>query len=379
MKLFEQPKAEAVRQSLQEASKKHEKELCLLRKLLDFSPSQEDYDSTAGAEGIIMKKLRSIEVSMQALESRVAKIENSIEIPGNKTANGDVHVTVGQGVERNRKTLARALNLISRKADADEAEKSRASLNQAVLDANEELKHTIAALEKSNESITSLSQRIDVLSSEMHTKANHSDIKMIQTDASLISQHLEFQRATKEANEQSKCDLKIHDESISRNSEEISALAKRLTTLQMDLDSRASSESIDTVQQKVSEMSSTLSYKVEQGVFDSLRSNFEDRHATIAKLEQDLQSLISSQEAASAHLKSQLREQRDAVGQLVSGCVSREALATILGQMQRTEHSLSELTAEHLITKKQATLAAQFIAWYGNNSRKEDGSARFNC
>ena len=145
MKLFEQPKAEAVLQSLQEASKKHEKELCLLRKLLDFSPSQEDYDSTAGAEGIIIKKLRSIESNIQALESRVAKIENSIEIPGNKTANGDVHVTVGQGVERNRKTLARALNLISRKADADEAEKSRASLNQAVLDANEKLKHTVAA------------------------------------------------------------------------------------------------------------------------------------------------------------------------------------------------------------------------------------------
>ena len=288
-------------------------------------------------------------------------------------------MTIGQGVAHHRKALARALNLISGKADADEAEKSRASLNQAILDANEELKLTVASLAASNETINSLSQRIDVLSSEMHTKANHSDIKMIQRDASLISQHLNFQRATKEANEQSKCDLKIHDESISRNSEEISALAKRLTTLQMDLDSRATTESLNTVQQKVSEMSSTLSYKVEQGMFDSLRSNFEDRHATIEKLERDLQTLISSQEAASAHLNSQLREQRVAVGQLVSGCVSREALATILGQVQRTEHSLSELTAEHLVTKKQAALAAQFIAWYSNNSRKEDGSAGFNC
>ena len=288
-------------------------------------------------------------------------------------------MTVGQGVANNRKALARALNLVSGKADADEAEKSRASLNKAILDANEELKLTVASLDLSNEAISSLSQRMDVLSSEIHTKANHSDVKLIQKDASLIAQHLQFQRATKESIDATNGDLKVHNESISRNSEEITALATRLSTLQMHLDNRASMESLNTKQQKVTDISSALSEKVEQNVFDSLRSNFEDRHTTIEKLEQDLQSLISSQKVASAHLNSQLREQRDAVGQLVSGCASRETLATILGQVQRAEQSLSELTAEHLVTKKQAALAAQFIAWYGNNSRKEDGSVGLNC
>ena len=367
MKLFEQPKAEAVLQSLQEASKKHERELCLLRKLIDFSPSQEDYDSTAGAEGIIIQKLKSLESTIKSLDSRVTQIQDAVQIPGNTTTNGDV--TVGQGVANNRKALARALNLISGKADADEAEKSKASLNKAILDANGEVKLAVASLEKTNEAISSLSQRMDVLSSEIHTKANHSDVKLIEKDAYLIAQHLQFQRATKEATEQAKRDLKVHNESISKNSEEITALATRLSTLQMDLNNRASMESLNTVQQKVTAISSALSEKVEQNVFDSLRSNFEDRHTTIEKLEQHLQSLISSQEVASAHLNSQLREQRDAVGQLVSGCASREALATIVGQMQRTEQSLSELTAEHLVTKKQAALAAQFIAWYGNNSK----------
>lgn len=377
MKLFEQPKAEAVLQSLQEASKKHERELCLLRKLIDFSPSQEDYDSTAGAEGIIITKLQSIESSIKALDCRLTQIEKAIQIPGNTTANGEV--TVGQGVANNRKTLARALNLISGKADADEAEKSKASLNQAILDVKEELKLTIASLEKSNEATTSLSQRIDALTTEIHTKANTADIKIIQKDASLISQHLKFQRATKESIDAANGDLKIHNESISRNSEEISALATRLSTLHMELDSRASMESLNTVKQKVSDISSVLSDKVERSVFDSLRSNFEDRHTTIDKFEQDLKSLMSSQQAASAYLTSQLREQRDAVGQLVSGCASRDTLATIHGQIQRTEQSLSELTAEHLVTKKQAGLAAQFIAWYGNNnSKKEDGCVGCN-
>ena len=315
--------------------------------------------------------------TLKSLDSRVASIEKAIQIPGNTTANDDV--TVGQGVANNRKTLARALNLIAAKADADEAKKGRASLDQAIVDTNEELKLTVASLEKSNEAITSLSQRIDALSSEIHTKANNSDIIMIKKDASMISQHLKFQRTTKESIDTTSSDLKVHGESISKNSEKITALATRLSTLQKEVDIRASTESLNTVQKQIIDISSALPEKVEQSVFDSLQSNLEDRYAIIAKLEKDLQLLISSQHAASAHLDSQLREQRDAVGQVVSGCASREALATILGQVQRFEQSLSELTTEHHVIKKQAALAAQFIAWYGNNSRKGDNDIGFNC
>jgi arginine deiminase len=105
--------------------------------------------------------------------------------------------------------------------------------------------------------------------------------------------------------------------------------------------------------------------------FDSLQTTFQDKDIIIARLERDLQSVISSQHAASAQLSSQLREQREAVGQVVSGCASREALVATHAQVQRTEQSLAELATEHLVTKKQAALAAQFIAWYGNKQNEK--------
>ena len=105
--------------------------------------------------------------------------------------------------------------------------------------------------------------------------------------------------------------------------------------------------------------------------FDSLQTTFQDKDIIIARLEQDLQSVISSQHAASAQLSSRLREQREAVGHVVRECASREALTATHAQVQRAEQSLAELTTEHLVTKKQAALAAQFIAWYGNKQNEK--------
>lgn len=374
--LFEQPKAEAVLQRLQEASSRHDKELALFKKIHDFSPSEDDCSSGAeGAGGMIMRKLQSIESTLKSLDSRVALIEEAIQIPTNSaTSDGARGVTIGQGVANNRRTLARAFTLLSAKASVDEVEKSRASLNQAIVEASEELKLTVGSIGKSNEAITSLSQlistlsqRIDVLSAEMKTKANDSDIKMIEKDASLISQHSQFQRTTNEAIGTTQSDLKVHDEAISKHSEEISTLATGLSSLQTELDLRASMVSLNALQQEVGEISSELPEKVQRSDFDSLLSNFQANDATTARLVQDLQSVVSSQRAASTHFSSQLREHRDAVGQVVSGCASRDALATMQVQLERVEQLLSELSVEHQIAKKQAALASQFIAWYSNN------------
>ena len=360
--LFEQPKAEAALQSLSEASQKHEKDIVLLKKLHAFSPTDNNDDD---AGGMILRKLKSIEATLSSLESRVTSIERAIEIPGSSTGTAD-NVTIGQGVASNRKTLARALNLISSKADAEDVEKCRTSQNQAIAEFNDDLKKTVGSIENSNATIHSLSQRIDVLGAAIKTKVDDSAIQLIQTDASLISQHSKFQRTTTESIGAAKNNIIVHDESIAKHSEEISALTTRLSDLQSELDHRASRECLDSVLQKASVMSEKA-----QRDFDSLQTTFQDKDIIIARLEQDLQSVISSQHAASAQLSSQLREQREAVGHVVSRFASREALTATHAQVQRADQSLAELTTEHLVTKKQAALAAQFIAWYGNKQNEK--------
>lgn len=373
MQLFDQPKAEAVLKSLLETSKKHEKELSLLRKLYNFSPSPEEESEG----GILLAKLRSIETRLDDLTSKVDKIDSAIQIPG-----GNAICTVGEGVAANRKTLARTLSLVAEKANTRDMQEQAASHRRQVDETTQELKTSLAnvsSVEKINAAMSALSKRIDVIASELKTKADDAEIKLLQCDAALIKNHSAFIKTTNEALQKAEGDLVDHNGAISKHTKDVEALTNKLSALQDDIARRAVAEDLASLLQRVEDMSSSILETTNKSDFAALKVLCDEKHKCIAKVETDLESLLAAQTATSAQISNKIAEHRQAVGRLVSGCVSREALSSALSSMQaelqrkagaqtveNVGRKMAELSADYATTKKKCELASDFVTWYTN-------------
>ena len=370
MPLFDQPKAEAVLKSLLDTTKQHEKELSVLRKLYNFAPSPLDDSNSEG--GLLLGKLRSLETRLDQLASRMDDMERAVQIPG-----GNTTCTVGEGLAANRKTLARALNMITTKAETDEVTKQISSHKSQVDETIVALTEKVAgvtALEKTNDAVSALSERMDTLAEALNTKANHSTIKVLEADASLIRHHAAFVSKTNDALEKTEGDFEQFQGSMAKQGEMMESLKSNVSSIQEDVARRAVADDLSSLLQKVDRMSTEVNETTKKTDFDSLKALFDEKTQSLAKAEGDIQSLLSSHSTMSSQVSNQMAEHRAAVGRLVSGCVSREALSNSLSTLQAEwqqktwtlERSLSELSVDYATTKKKSDLAAEFVSWYGS-------------
>ena len=165
-------RAEAVLQQLLDASQRHELELKSLRSLYDFSNQSRKSNSP---QSILLAKLHDVETKLETLSDEVKQVERALKIPG-----GTNGLTVGDGVAANRKTLARTLNIMAHKSDAEDVKLQAEAQNAAIESMKSSLLADKTCLERINNAVSGLEQRIEAVASEAAEKVDKASIKCIQ-------------------------------------------------------------------------------------------------------------------------------------------------------------------------------------------------------
>ena len=348
-------RAEAVLQQLLDASQRHELELKSLRSLYDFSNQSRKSNSP---QSILLAKLHDVETKLETLSDEVKQVERALKIPG-----GTNGLTVGDGVAANRKTLARTLNIMAHKSDAEDVKLQAEAQNAAIESMKSSLLADKTCLERINNAVSGLEQRIEAVASEAAEKVDKASIKCIQADAAVIRSRSDFVDSTKESLNNVMRDLSLYSTGLTSSSCKL-----------VELEKHTASE-IKALGQRIQDLCFNVDSKVAKKDFDSFVSAWGEDRETFAKIESSIHCMRSRQE----EMADRLAYCKQSVDSLINGSVSTEVLNNVVSTF-RDElskrawcktvdelcHSLSELVKDYEVVKKKSELAAQFVSWYGN-------------
>ena len=361
-------KTEILLQRVIDRMQHHESEISLLRK------SQED-------------ELNATNQNIQCLKEKIDSIENSINIPG-------VSTNVGEGVALNRRSLARALNLVSMKVDLSEWRLSIDIQNKELLDTAKKLQKDLAnnsSVHKLTEACGALNKRVDVLSDDMRNKVDNSLFKTISSEANSICQYTKSMEHVEE-------DLKKIEEVVHSNKNKMSGqadvsqlLSNSIRKLEDKIADQQTIYDITVIRSELEEISKKLANKASScSVFKLEREN-QELQREINVLRKNSSTLYTANESLAKHMSGRIDEtyKREEVHKLISKLVEKDDFfGTILKiteeiDSKAREESITMLTkcldkicADHVITRKKVDLAAQFVEWYEYKDERYEHSIR---
>ena len=404
--LFTHSKAEAVLQRMQKSIERHEMEITSLRCDVDTYQTQLQNELYTMNES-----LSSIQLQVENLSQRIQQIEHSIEIPGSPlTAN----VTVGEVIIANRRTIAKALNILTSKATVEDVKQSIQTEIQPMKDQLESWKKDLAsndAIQKSNETVSALIERVDILANDMCHKVDKTLFKSIASDATCIKNYAEFIRTTESITTKIENELESsirpmiqsHDEKITslEDQEKITVrtvqnqsqtlmnqyetLNKSLQSLMKDVEHKATITTLKDIEENQNQSDTHLSsleediktlYTAHETLAKYMTKRLDVVHIQLTKNEENNTKKKKEEEATRKNDKHtdrtkyyvQLKEYEEH-SQKLKTILETKACKDSLTSIQRTiEHLENELS----LTKRKADLSAQFVSWYGKQKQQQD-------
>ncbi len=391
--VFTHSKAETILQRIQKSVERHEIEITSLRCDVDSSQAQLQNDIHTMNES-----LSTIKSQMDNLLQRIENIEQSIQIPGSPPSS---NVTLGQVIIANRRTIAKTLNLVSQKVTNHEAKKLIRSEIEPMKVSLDSWKKDVAsndAIQKSNETISALINRVDLLANDMCNKVDRTLFKSISSDATCIKNYADFIRTTesttkkieKELESTIRPTLQLQNEkiqSLDDQGKRVEATVKKscctiddyeklnlsIQTILQDLECKANAISLTEIEHNQHQSMNHLT-----SMDDDIKTLY-SAHETLAKyMTKRLDTLQDNQKDLVAMNNNECKDsnyvQRDDFNKIfkqLQSMLETKACKEILISLQQ---SIKDMESELSVTKRKADLSAQFVSWYGKKQDKGSSS-----
>lgn len=365
---------EALLQRIIQTVEKNERELTTQRS--NFESSQMHLNQELKR---MQHQISSLEIQSNSSNARIDKIEQAIQVSG-------VHMTVGESVLSNRKTLVRTLNLLSNKADSEEL-KELVQDQEQKLDARvEELKMDLASnavIQKMNEANSALVARIDVLSDDLRNKVDKSFFKVLSSEAASLHNYAEFVKKTESILKVLEDTLEKVNHTMEEQDERTKSLSDQTNQTIRDVRNCPSFSDLKQVANNLETVSQSIESKVDKEELSDLHhkqnASIEDR---IQSCQDDTKTLFASHETLAKYLTKRISGTytKSEVDQHIVQCLDKETFVDEVQKINENVESKATFHALHQLhqaleafqrdmnlTKKKADLAAQFIALYNKD------------
>ena len=400
--LFTHSKAEAVLQRMQKSIERHEIEITSLRCDVDTFQTQLQNELYTMNES-----LSTIQSQVEDLSQRIQQVEHSIQIPGSTlTAN----VTVGEVVIANRRTIAKALNILTNKATVDDVKQSTQTEIQPMKNLLESWKKDLAsndAIQKSNETVSALIERVDILANDMCHKVDKTLFKSISSDATCIKNYAEFIRTTESITKKIEYELEStirpiiqsHDEKIASLEDQ-----EKITVRTVQNQCHTLMNQYETLNQSLESLMKDVEHKAATTKLKDIEENQNQSDTHLSSLGEDIKTLYTAHETLAKYMTKRLdtvhiqftknnennttekkeEEARNKIHKDLKKYVQfkeyeeqSQKLKTILEtkackeSLKSIQKAIEQMESELSITKRKADLSAQFVSWYGKQQRQQ--------
>ena len=334
--LFSHLQAEALLQRIINAVEKHEVECkSFERNNVQVNESLQQ----------LTHKMAHLQLQMNSTNQRLDAVENAIRVKDND-------LTVGECVAANRRTLVRTLNLVSAKVDAEELKEAAESQKEHLENTLEDFRRDLAsndAMHKTNDAVTSLVNRIEVISDEVQHKVDKTLFKALSSEAAALQNYAQFVKKTEYT-------LKMMEETFENHDSVHKALSKRSDGLSEEIQGYPSMAALQQVEGALEGLSQHMNEKVDAEALRKISEDTKSMGNTIKSITDDTSTLFASHETLAKHFTKRLDNTytKAAMDKSLEICIERDAFHNVLGKLQQ----------DIKLTQQKADLAARFIALY---------------
>lgn len=387
--LFSHTKAEAVLQQLFDTVFEQQNEIDRLRNEVSElwkSIKEWSVDDTSN-DGNLHNSIRK---RKQSIKERVAQLEQCTTLP---ESDSGTPLTVGEAVILNQKAVSKILQSLSSKVGVQEfrdfQEAQRQLVNEVKKDYSDEQisRETILSL---SDCVSTINEKLDVISSDLQSKAGKAAIKSIQADASLLRDRVKTFQNMEEVVNSMRHKIKQADIQLSDHGSSIADLSALSKACREELGEKVDKCEFQKVLANMDEIRNGLNILNTESaeVNRILSSSTIDIHK-LFKGHQDLQMLSESrwQNCSEMLLGTYTKGELDSI--LGQRFICKSELEVTLNQVREDlskkawDHLVSEqrgmidnLVLDHANTKKAALLATKFIDWYSRRGESFEYSTQ---
>jgi hypothetical protein len=354
---FPYPKVEALLHRIVSAVEKHESTL--------FQLSQHQQQLRKDIQQMNDKFL---EISQQTdvHNKRIQVIEQATCVDNNSS------MTVAESVLSNRRTIVRALNIISSKVDSEELKEAMENQNSSLEKAIKEMKRDMVsndAMQKANETMCSLVTRMDLLSDELQNKVDKTFFKVLSSEAAALQNYAEFIVSTESS-------IKNLDEKLAKQADTSKSFSIHLEEITNILQNVSTNDDLKEIQSIFSDLSSQVNTL--KSLMDHNKASQAQEHLSI---KDDIKTLFASHQTLAKHFTNKMENIHDKSGveKIMAKYLSRDTFDNVVTKMTheiqlkasiseflQLEQSMARIEQDTKATKKKVELAAQFIALLEN-------------
>jgi hypothetical protein len=334
--LFSHLQAEALLQRIINAVEKHEVEC------KNFERNNVQVNETLQQ---LTRKMTHLQELMNSTNQRLDAVGNAIHVKDND-------LTVGECVAANRRTLVRTLNLVSAKVDAAELKEAAEAQNEHLESTLQDFRRDVAsndAMHKTNDAITSLVNRIEVMSDDVRNKVDKTLFKALSSEAAALQNYALFVKKTEST-------LKLLEETLESHDNVHKVLSKRSDGISKEIEGYPTLIRLQQVEGALEGLSQHMNDKVDAEVLQSISQDAASIKDRMKSITDDTSTLFASHETLAKHFTKRLDNTytKAAIDKSLELHVEKDEFNDVLGKMQQDIKR----------TQQKSDLAAQFIALY---------------
>lgn len=389
--LFSHTKAEAVLQQLFDTVSEQQNEIDRLRnEVSDLRKSVKERSSDEGGVEENHKTRNSIGKSRLSLKERVEWLEKCTAIP---ESDSGTSLTVGEEVILNKKALAKALQALSSKVSVEDLLNFQAAQRQLLNEAKRDLcdeqinKETMLGL---SDCISAINEKLDVISSDLQSKAEKASLRSIQMDASLIRDRIKFFQNIEEEMNSIHHKMKQASMQLDDNSSYIADLSAFSKSCREELGNKVGNNEFNEMIAKMDDIRNDLNKLTDESTeanvllkcttndicklfkgYQELQMFSESRwqkcsdslQGTYSKAEID--SMLSQMFVCKTEFEVALHQVKDDL--------NKKAWDSSVADQRRM---IDNLILDHANTKRAASIATKFVDWYSRRGESFEHNAQ---
>jgi uncharacterized protein YoxC len=368
--LVSDSRAAIILQRLQDSVSRNENEIKLLQNLQNswLTKISQDIDT-------LRDRLLVMEDQISFCKKKSGSIDEAVRIPGTPD------MTIGEGVAANRRALAKTLNLIANKAESEDVEKRTTQLQHDFNQKIEKMTAHVTVVEKLNQAVLALGNRLDVLSLDVQNKVDRSMLTTLTSEAELVRNYSTFADGAEKSIQSLQTISDKLQKDFNNQMDSVKILSDRTTDIQSVITLKPNIDDLRSLREDICSMLLSYENKTCEKMLQLEQKQLQS-DANINSVEKDTQTLYSAHETLAKHVTKRFDETYkkthvdhllekyllvdgflDAIQQVVHDVESKASEASV----QVLETMVNNVKEEHELTKKKADLAARFIDWYTRN------------
>eukprot|EP00592_Proboscia_alata_P001182 CAMPEP_0194367826 /NCGR_PEP_ID=MMETSP0174-20130528/16001_1 /TAXON_ID=216777 /ORGANISM="Proboscia alata, Strain PI-D3" /LENGTH=432 /DNA_ID=CAMNT_0039143863 /DNA_START=145 /DNA_END=1440 /DNA_ORIENTATION=- len=331
-------------------------------------------------------QIKDLTKAPKPLFNRVANLENITSIPGSKN--------ISDCVMGNRQALAQTLQLVSSKVGQHELYVATENSNRILEQSTRQIRDEIANKSiKWNESIKSLSRRIEVFAVDLHSKVDITSVNTLDAHIDKIRNYDTFVTNTKDTMEVLSKDFSTCGASFEIMKQTVNGICNQVTRVEEALDrNEAETKTLTHIGNDVGRFKHELKKSaIQKDTLDRLVDKTNKIEEKSRCIERTVKEMSISHPHLVEHVRSQIMVntyEKKELDAMMSKHVGKKKFNDILLELRKEvsckawahdvnemKSSLFNLIADYDKTQKMATVASRFIDWftkrgdgYGNNS-----------